>query len=359
MVGVPKSRGCATCRTRKIRQCDEQWPVCQQCRRSDRQCPGPSNPYGKFMDEGPRQRARGMAIRNSTPTERSEQGILVLCQPQHQEQLAQQTPCTNIETVRTKLTTSGAMFRTMKMVSDEPRDDEPPSSPPARKRASPKAHSAAPADARTKKQVQRQQAVFGGLPKQPRLSGVEILTSRLVASINEKGSSNQIRLFGPFIGEVPRRLGSTSALTDAAACLTTTHSNILRKTSRNRIDPRLYAKALQSLHSAIRDPLQATSTSTLCATVLLAITEAYAMGACGVNRNFTTHMGGAARILELRDPKDFQNPASFERALLRAVTVGVALNAVFSGKEDLLTSPEWSDIAFDTAGVAEPRATIA
>lgn len=47
------------------------------------------------------------------------------------------------------------------------------------------------------------------------------------------------------------------------------------------------------------------------------------MGACGTNRNFTTHMGGAARILELRGPRDFQNPSSFERALLRAVTVGV------------------------------------
>ncbi|KAK7709709.1 hypothetical protein SLS57_008614 [Botryosphaeria dothidea] len=251
------------------------------------------------------------------------------------------------------------MFRTMKMVSDEPHDESATSSSLSVKNQLPsKAQSAAPVDLRLKKQVRRQQVVFGGLPRHPPLSGVEVLTSRLVASINEKGPSNQIRLFGPFIGEVPRRLGSTAALTDAAACLTTTHDNIIRRSSKTRINPQLYAKALKSLHAAIEDPQQVRSTSTLCATVLLAITEAYAMGACGTNRNFTTHMGGAARILELRGPRDFQNPSSFERALLRAVTVGVGLDAVFSGKEDLLENPEWNKVAFDATGVAEPRATM-
>lgn len=232
------------------------------------------------MDEGPRQRARGQAVRNTSPDERSEPTIDLPCRPQQQEQRphthTQQPPCTNIETVRTKLTTSGAMFRTMKMVSDEPHDESATSSSLSVKNQLPsKAQSAAPVDLRLKKQVRRQQVVFGGLPRHPPLSGVEVLTSRLVASINEKGPSNQIRLFGPFIGEVPRRLGSTAALTDAAACLTTTHDNIIRRSSKTRINPQLYAKALKSLHAAIEDPQQVRSTSTLCATVLLAITEAY------------------------------------------------------------------------------------
>ncbi|EOD43919.1 putative zn 2cys6 transcription factor protein [Neofusicoccum parvum UCRNP2] len=289
-----------------------------------------------------------MAFHNTTvPNER-------LLTAADDDQLPRQTPCTDIETVRTKLTTSGAMFRTMKIVSDEPRDDDAAAGPcrPAKHR------DPSPPHPRKKKQAHRQQAVFGGLPKHLPLSGIEQLTSRLVATLNEEVPTNQIKLFGPFIGEVPRRLGSTTALNDAAACLTTTHDAIIRKHSKVRINPQLYARALKSLHTAIEDPLQVKSTSTLCATVLLAITEAYALGVCGTNRNFITHLGGAARILELRGAQEFQNPSSFERALLRAVTVGVGLEAIFTDKADILTSPEWHDIAFDTDGIAEPRASM-
>ncbi|OJD33459.1 zn 2cys6 transcription factor protein [Diplodia corticola] len=370
MVGVPKSKGCATCRSRKIRvslsslaakpaacvliprareQCDETWPVCQQCRRSRRECPGPSNPHGKFMDEGPRQRARGNTAVPNDPA-RAPPPFRPLPQ---EESHVQPTPCTDIETVRTKLTTSGAMFTTMKIVSDEPHNALAARFPPA------KHHSTSPPDARgARKQLQRQKAVFGRLPQTLPLSGVDMLTFRLVATLNEAGPSNQIKLFGPFIGEVPRRLGSTTALNDAAACLTTTHDAIIRKHSKTSINPQLYAKALKSLYAAIQDPVQVKSTSTLCATVLLAITEAYATGICGTNRNFITHLGGAARILELRGPKEFQNPSSFERALLRAVTVGVGLDAMFTGKEDILATREWQAVAFDTTGVAEPRASM-
>ncbi|KAL1645818.1 hypothetical protein SLS58_003702 [Diplodia intermedia] len=339
MVGVPKSKGCATCRLRKIR-CDENWPVCQQCRRSRRECPGPSNPHGKFMDEGPRQRARQTTIRTAVaPSERPTQHHV------------QKPPCTDIETVRTKLTTSGAMFSTMKIVSDDQQGEPTPAK-------HQRAQLPSPPDARARKQLQRQRGVFGGLPQPLPLSGVEILTSRLVATLNEAGPSNQIKLFGPFIGEVPRRLGSTTALNDATACLTTTHDAIIRKHSKTTINPQLYAKALKSLHAAIQDPVQVKSTSTLCATVLLAITEAYATGICGTNRNFITHLGGAARILELRGPDEFQNPSSFERALLRAITVGVGLDAIFTGKEDILATREWQAVAFDTTGVTEPRASM-
>ncbi|KAL0258555.1 hypothetical protein SLS55_006052 [Diplodia seriata] len=271
MVGVPKSKGCATCRLRKIRK----------------------------------------------------------------------PPCTDIETVRTKLTTSGAMFSTMKIVSDDQQGEPTPAKHQRTQLLS-------------RKPLQRQR----GLPQPLPLSGVEILTSRLVATLNEEGPSNQIKLFGPFIGEVPRRLGSTTALNDATACLTTTHDAIIRKHSKTSINPQLYAKALKSLHAAIQDPVQVKSTSTLCATVLLAITEAYATGICGTNRNFITHLGGAARILELRGPKEFQNPSSFERALLRAITVGVGLDAIFTGKEDILATREWQAVAFDTTGVTEPRASM-
>lgn len=223
------------------------------------------------MDEGPRQRARGNTSRNAA-VPNTERPLPPARPKAHDEHHVHQTPCTDIETVRTKTTTSGAVFSTMKIVSDEPQSDPALSYPPVKHQRLPPAHQQ---DARAKKQLQRQKAVYGGLPQALPLSGIEILTSRLVATLNEEGPSNQIKLFGPFIGEVPRRLGSTTALNDAAACLTTTHDAIIRKHSKTRINPQLYAKALKSLHAAIQDESQVRSTSTLCATVLLAITEAY------------------------------------------------------------------------------------
>ncbi|KAI8631855.1 hypothetical protein F5Y19DRAFT_463038 [Xylariaceae sp. FL1651] len=43
MVGVPRSRGCKTCRRKKIK-CDEQRPRCGQCRKGVRECEGYSQP---------------------------------------------------------------------------------------------------------------------------------------------------------------------------------------------------------------------------------------------------------------------------------------------------------------------------
>ncbi|CAG9982896.1 unnamed protein product [Clonostachys byssicola] len=39
MPGVPKSRGCQTCKQRRIK-CDETWPTCAQCKHMNVKCPG-------------------------------------------------------------------------------------------------------------------------------------------------------------------------------------------------------------------------------------------------------------------------------------------------------------------------------
>ncbi|CAG9939537.1 unnamed protein product [Clonostachys rosea f. rosea IK726] len=50
MPGIPKSKGCKSCKRRKIK-CDEQWPTCTPCRRSCSRCPGPSSVF-KFVHNG-------------------------------------------------------------------------------------------------------------------------------------------------------------------------------------------------------------------------------------------------------------------------------------------------------------------
>ncbi|KAI1385700.1 uncharacterized protein F4822DRAFT_351614 [Hypoxylon trugodes] len=56
MVGAQKSNRCDTCRKRKIK-CDEDWPVCGQCKRSNRTCPPRS--ALKVVDEGVKLRSTG------------------------------------------------------------------------------------------------------------------------------------------------------------------------------------------------------------------------------------------------------------------------------------------------------------
>ncbi|KAI0973208.1 hypothetical protein F4678DRAFT_20831 [Xylaria arbuscula] len=49
MVGIPRSKGCKTCRRKKIK-CDEQRPGCGQCRKSVRQCEGYDQPTTIFRN---------------------------------------------------------------------------------------------------------------------------------------------------------------------------------------------------------------------------------------------------------------------------------------------------------------------
>ncbi|CAI6082934.1 unnamed protein product [Clonostachys chloroleuca] len=49
MTGVRRSQKCQNCRARKIK-CDQNWPRCGHCKRTNRVCPGPS-PLTKFVDQ--------------------------------------------------------------------------------------------------------------------------------------------------------------------------------------------------------------------------------------------------------------------------------------------------------------------
>ncbi|KAF2104900.1 hypothetical protein NA57DRAFT_71101 [Rhizodiscina lignyota] len=50
MVGA-KSLGCATCKKRKIK-CDERFPICLNCERGNRDCPGPKSRFVQFVKPG-------------------------------------------------------------------------------------------------------------------------------------------------------------------------------------------------------------------------------------------------------------------------------------------------------------------
>ncbi|KAH8812535.1 hypothetical protein F5884DRAFT_312495 [Xylogone sp. PMI_703] len=68
MVGIPLSRGCQTCRRRKVK-CDERRPACLRCTNGNLSCPGYPARL-KFVDEGPR-----FARKRSTPQPSLEQSL--------------------------------------------------------------------------------------------------------------------------------------------------------------------------------------------------------------------------------------------------------------------------------------------
>ncbi|KAE9379533.1 hypothetical protein N431DRAFT_500082 [Stipitochalara longipes BDJ] len=60
MVGA-KSVGCATCKRRKIK-CDERFPVCANCERAKRHCPGPKARFIRFIGPGNEEHMRGDTV---------------------------------------------------------------------------------------------------------------------------------------------------------------------------------------------------------------------------------------------------------------------------------------------------------
>ncbi|KAK7532035.1 uncharacterized protein J3D65DRAFT_635471 [Phyllosticta citribraziliensis] len=338
MVGVPKSTACATCKSRKIR-CDQKWPTCERCQRSGLDCPGPSNPHAKFVDERPRH-YRASISSDDEPSSPA----------------ASHAPCTSLEPIRTRYEHDGSMYSTFRIVREGSSSSEGSPTSESEEATSPALSTRVQSPPRRARPSPPPRWVYPH--RQLPWSPVDRITHRFVKTLREQGASNQMTLFGPFIAQVPTRLGSTRALRDAAQCLIATHEAVILRKSGDGINLELYVKALGSLRAAIINPVKSELTSTLCASALLAITEAYAVGTVGTNRNFVTHLGGAASILQKLGPGVFKNAQSFERGVLRAITVGVGLDALFGDKDDILCSPEWEEVAFDTTGLQEPRLSL-
>jgi hypothetical protein len=81
-------------------------------------------------------------------------------------------------------------------------------------------------------------------------------------------------VFGPFIQEVPARIGHNAALDAAVAVLVNVHASLIyRKTAGEIVSPELYLRAVKTLQTCLEDPEQGMSANTLCASVLLGLVE--------------------------------------------------------------------------------------
>jgi hypothetical protein len=81
-------------------------------------------------------------------------------------------------------------------------------------------------------------------------------------------------VFGPFIQEVPARIGYNAALDSAVAVLINAHTSLMyKKTSNDIVSINLYLRAIKTLQSCLEDSREGMSTNTLCASVILGLVE--------------------------------------------------------------------------------------
>ncbi|KAF2640029.1 hypothetical protein P280DRAFT_490424 [Massarina eburnea CBS 473.64] len=302
MVGVPKSTGCFICRKRKIK-CDETWPNCINCQKNGKCCPGPPARH-TFKDFEPRTN--------------SEDSLGVVANSQNKK----------LTQLNERWSDNGAVAHKFKIIQRKQRKL-------SRSLQSSKGTSPA-------------QSPRSFLSRLPSLSRHQGLAQAFVEALGTGGAGHRLSVFGPFIRDIPGRIGYNTALDAAVGCLVDAHSTLVHlNVPREIVNPELYLRAVQTLQNNLEDPQQGLSSNTLCATVLLGIVEALAGPRVG-NR-YLAHVGGAGKLIELQGPEHCQD--QFAKEILKFNRGGIIITSIYERKPCFLTTPQWCDIAFDTTGL--------
>jgi hypothetical protein len=150
-------------------------------------------------------------------------------------------------------------------------------------------------------------------------------------------------VFGPFIHEVPARIGHNAALDAAVAVLINVHTSLVyKKTANEIVSPELYIRAIKTLQTCLEDPRLGMSSDTLCASVLLGLVEVsilpsivtqhtyfkQAFAGPRTGNRYLTHVGGAGRLMELQGPEQYHD--FFTKEMLRFNRGGIVSYTVTS-----------------------------
>lgn len=107
------------------------------------------------------------------------------------------------------------------------------------------------------------------------LDATERLRFELVGAFRDGEPGYQVTKLGQkWICELPRRLGSSTALDDACACLASSYNSMVRRNDPSTwINPARYSRALKSLRTSLQSPVEGFSTHTLTACAVLYLVE--------------------------------------------------------------------------------------
>ncbi|OJJ50390.1 hypothetical protein ASPZODRAFT_57642 [Penicilliopsis zonata CBS 506.65] len=167
-------------------------------------------------------------------------------------------------------------------------------------------------------------------------------TSLVKAFIYAVSPSSDLRYslfwtYGDFLVDIPPRLGESPALDASADALISAHvsfSSCRGTTSVHALTK--YSRALQALRSALDDPIQAVSSNTLCAVMLLLLCQAL-LGTAGPG--WSSHAQGAAQILRARG--FLASPDEFEQKVLLSLRGPVLFEGLVNEKIKL-NPEEWA-----------------
>lgn len=126
---------------------------------------------------------------------------------------------------------------------------------------------------------------------------------------------NLLWTYGAYMADIPKRLGTNTALDSSVRALTTLHSSYCSRTQ--ILSPQglsEYTNALSCLRKCLEDPTVARTAETLCAVSILVICQSF-LGESGDQDG--SHTRGAAQVLKIRGYFDSQD--SFETSLLLAL----------------------------------------
>ncbi|KAG8525274.1 uncharacterized protein KY384_008918 [Bacidia gigantensis] len=145
--------------------------------------------------------------------------------------------------------------------------------------------------------------------------------------------------FGGFLREIPRRLGTHVALDRAACVLVAAHTDYCAGHLNPSTDTLVkYSAALRALAQCLDDPVQNSTSETLCTVMLLSICRIFIRD----NESLANHFVGASHILKRRGllrPRD-----EFEKQILLTLRGPMAIEAITDDRIQF-TSEEWRTIA--------------
>jgi hypothetical protein len=115
-------------------------------------------------------------------------------------------------------------------------------------------------------------AVWVGGPTRMPSTDTSRMAAAFVAAFQVTDIRYAMAYYGPFLRDIPRRLGNSTVLDSAARALSTAYP-LLRAGSYPPNALVLYGQSLRALRECLNDPVEARTPDTLCAVYLITICQ--------------------------------------------------------------------------------------
>lgn len=270
-------------------QCDENWPACGPCRKTNRTCPGPQS--------------RVKFINHSTEPEATSTYDSLVDIKKFSPQSGKAMVLLHSKTAQT------GTFHKLRIVSLPNIKKSPPLSTTCHSLPAP-----------------------FQIPTHPRSSPEDQLLQRLVRAISIEEHKFSLLPLGHYWHWIPERIGVSKALDDAISAVVSAHNNALHGVPLTKaVDYAMYGRALRSLGAAVQDSAESRSSNTLTAATLLQALEFRFKPTD--KANYVIHGSGLAELLRRYGPPSPGNKLDFYIALNAH---GPLVSFIHSGRHESL-----------------------